>query len=272
MDRAAGPVTRKTDDTDIVCKIFASELSPEADFLSLNEEFLLEVYVAESAAGLITRCRERIVILDAGEFDCQQVLFGGGTTDYESDVIRRAGCGAKGTHLLDKERKESSFILDGGLGHRIEIGLVGRSAAFGDHDETVLRASHRLYVNLGGKVALGVDLIVHVERSILAVSEVLLSIGVEYTEAQGLFILEISPDSLSFLTMDNGSTCVLAEWKDSLDGSLGITQELKGHVFIILRGLWIVKYRRDLFIMRPSEHELAIVETLLCRQRKCFGR
>ena len=64
----------KADDPDVVGKILASELGPEADFLRLYEEFLLEVDVAECPTGLVTGRRQRIIILDAGQLDGQQVF------------------------------------------------------------------------------------------------------------------------------------------------------------------------------------------------------
>ena len=68
----------KADDPDVMGQILASELGPQADFLCLDEELLLEVDVAECTAGLVTGRRQRIVILDAGQLDGQQVLFRGG--------------------------------------------------------------------------------------------------------------------------------------------------------------------------------------------------
>ncbi len=67
-------MTGKADDPDVVCEIFASELGSEADLLSLDEEFLLQVDVTECTAGLVTGRRKSIVILYAGKLDCQQVL------------------------------------------------------------------------------------------------------------------------------------------------------------------------------------------------------
>ena len=72
--------------------------------------------------------------------------------------------------------------------------------------------------------------------------------------------------------MDDGCTGVLAERKDSFHGSLGVTQELQSHVFVILGSLRIGEDSRNLLVMSPAEHELAIVETLLRHQRERLGR
>ena len=106
-------------------KILASKLGSEADLLGFDKELLLQIDVPESASCLVASSGERIIILYAGELDCQQVLLSRSAADHESDMVRRAGRGTKGTHLLDKERKEGPFVLDGGLSHRVEICLVG---------------------------------------------------------------------------------------------------------------------------------------------------
>ena len=135
----------------------------------------------------------------------------------------------------------------------------------------IFSTSDSLDVNLGGKVALGVDLVVHVQRGVLAVTEILLGVGVEHTETQSLLVLEIRPDSLALFAVDDRGAGVLAERKDSLHGSLSVAQELQGNILVVLRSLRISEDGRDLFIMSSPKHELAIVETLLGDQRKGLG-
>ena len=47
-------MTRQTDHADVVSQILTTKLSTQTDLLSLNNQFLLEVDVTESATGLIT--------------------------------------------------------------------------------------------------------------------------------------------------------------------------------------------------------------------------
>ena len=54
-DGAAGTVAGQAYDADVVGQVFAAELGAKADFLRLFQEFFLQVDVAESAAGLISR-------------------------------------------------------------------------------------------------------------------------------------------------------------------------------------------------------------------------
>ena len=84
-------------------------------------------------------------------------------------------------------------------------------------------------------------------------------------------VLEIGPDALTLLAMDDGGAGVLAEGKDSLHGRLRVAKELKRHIFVVFGGFGIVQDRRDLLVVRPAEHELTVVEALLGHQRERLG-
>ena len=170
----------QADDTDVVGKILAAELCAEPDLMCLNEQLGFQVGVAEGAACLVAGSGKAVVILDAAEFYGEEVLLCGSTADDEADVVRRTGCRSEALHLLYEERNECALVLDGGLGHGVEVGLVGGTAALGNHHEAVLRTLDGLDVDLCREVALGVHLVVHIERSILRVAEVLLGEGVEH--------------------------------------------------------------------------------------------
>ena len=186
-------------------------------------------------------------------------------------MVRRTGRGAEAPHLLHQERKEGAFVLDGGLGHRVEVGLIRAAAALGNHYEAIFATLSRFDVDLRWEVALRVHLVIHIQRSVLAVAEILLGVAVEHTTAKRLFILEIGPDMLAFLAMDDRGAGVLAERKDALDGSLRVAKELQGHIFVVLARLRIVQDRGHLLVVGPAEHELAIVERLLGDQRQGLG-
>ena len=161
-DGAAGTVAGQAHHADVMGQVFAAELGAQANLLGFLQEFLFQVYVAEGAAGLVTGGGQVVVELDAGQLHGEEVLFGRCSANHKGDVVRRAGRGAQRAHLLHQEGDEGAFVLDGGLGHGIEIGLVGAAAALGHHDKAVLAALCGLDVNLGGQVALGVYFIVHV--------------------------------------------------------------------------------------------------------------
>ena len=166
-DRAAGTMTRQTDDTDVVSQVLTTKLCTQANFVSLIEELVLQVDVAEGTTSLITCCRQLIIVLDRSQLHGKEVLLGRSTTYNECDVVRRTCCCTEALHLLNEEWEEGAFVLDSGLGHRVEVGLVGRAATLGNHHEAILVALGSLDIDLGRQVATCVHLVIHVERCIL---------------------------------------------------------------------------------------------------------
>ena len=233
-DRAACTVTRQTDDTDIVSQILTAELCTQANLVSLFEELVLQVDITEGTTSLITCCRQLIVVLDRSQLHGKEVLLGRSTTDNEGDVVRRTCSCTQALHLLYEEWEECALILDSSLGHRVEVGLVGRATTLGNHYEAILVALCSLDINLSRKVATGVHLIIHIERSVLRIAEVVLCVGVVNTQAQSLFVLEVGPYALTLLAVDDSSTCILAEWENALHGSLCIAEELESYILVVL--------------------------------------
>ena len=256
-------MTRQTDHTDVVSQILTTKLSTQTDLLSLNNQFLLEVDVTESSTGLITGGRQTIIELDRSQLHSEQVLLGRSTTNHEGDMIRRTSSCTPTLHLLYQEGDERTLILDGSLGHRIEVGLVGRATTLGHHHKLILSTLGSLDINLCRQVATGIHLVVHIQRCILRVAQIVLGKGVEHTQRECLLILETGPDLLTLLTMDDGGTRILAERQDTLGSGLCITQELQGDILVVLRGLRIGQDLSYLLIMLSAQHELHIVEGLL---------
>ncbi len=77
---------------------------------------------------------------------------------------------------------------------------------------------------------------------------------------------------LAFLTVDNGGTGILAERQDALDGRFCIAEELEGYIFVVVRGLGVTQNLCNLLVVCTAQHELAVMETLLCHQRKRLRR
>ncbi len=77
---------------------------------------------------------------------------------------------------------------------------------------------------------------------------------------------------LAFLAVDDGGAGILAEGEHAFDGGFRVAQELQGHVFVIVGGLRVLEDSRHLLVMRTAQHELAVMEALLCNQRKGFRR
>jgi hypothetical protein len=232
-------VAWETDDADIVCHILATELCTKTDLVGLFEELLLELDVAESAAGLVASSRQGIVVVGRSEFDSEEVLLSAGTTNHKSDMVRRASRSTEGLHLLHEERNECARVLDAGFGLLVEVGLVGRTTTLGDAEEMVLHTLGSLKVDLSREVALGVHLVVHIKRSVLRVAEVALSIGEVYTLSESLFVAIAGPYLLALLAVNDSRTRVLAERELALARNLGIAEESEGNVLVVGTSLWV---------------------------------
>ena len=148
-------------------------------------------------------------------------------------VWRTSSCTQR-LHLLYEERDERTFVLDGSLGHWVEVGLVGRATTLSNHHKLILSTFASFDINLCRQITTGIHLVVHVQRSVLRIAQVVLCKGIEDTQAQRLFILKTCPYLLPLLTVDNSRTRVLAERQDTLASHLGVAQELQGHILIVL--------------------------------------
>ncbi len=236
-DRTACTVARQTNHADVVSQILTTELCTESNLVSLVEELVLQVDVAERATGLVACSRQRVVIFYRSELHGEQVLLSRRAADNESNMIRRTSGSTQRLHLLNEERQQSALVLDSSLCHRIEVSLVCRTSTLGNTNKAILVALGSLDVNLSRQVATCVHLVVHIQRSILRVAQIVLSVSIVNTERESFLVLEISPDALSLLSVDNSGTGVLTERQDTFCSSLGIAQELQSYILVVLRSL-----------------------------------
>ena len=219
-------MTWEANNADIVCKILTTELCSKTNLVCFLEKLLLKVNITECTTCLVTCCWEVIVILDRSKLNCEEVLLSRCSTNDECDMIRRTSSSTEVLHLLNEEWEKCTLVLDCCLCHWVEVCLVGRATTLSYHHELILSTFYSFDVNLCWEVALSVHLIIHVERSILRVTEVVLCECIEHTTAESLFVLKSCPNLLSLLTMNDGSTCILAEWKNTLCCCVSITKEL----------------------------------------------
>ena len=149
-------------------------------------------------------------------------------------MIGRTSGSAEVLHLLNEERQQCTLVLDSGLGHRVEVCLVGRTATLGYHHKAIFVALHSLDVYLCRQIATSVHLVIHVERSILRIAQVVLCICVIHSERESFLVLEICPNALSLLSVDDCRTSVLAEGQNTLASCFGIAQELQCYILVVL--------------------------------------
>ena len=94
-------------------------------------------------------------------------------------MVRRTCGGAQRFHFLNEEWHQCLGVEDG-FCLLVEICFVGRAAAFCDAQEAVFHAFGRFEVDLRGKVALGVDFLVHGKGGILRIAQVVFRVGLVY--------------------------------------------------------------------------------------------
>ncbi len=115
---------------------------------------------------LVAFGRQAIVVAGRGQLDGLQRRFRRSPADDKGDVVRRAGGGTEGAHLLD----QIVFQLRRGdqrFGFLIEIGFIGGTAAFRHAQEFIFVAVDAVEIDLRRQVGAGVDLFIHIQRGVL---------------------------------------------------------------------------------------------------------
>ena len=182
-------------------------------------------------------------------------------------MVRRARRGAEGAHLLNQiilqlARGEQRFGL------LIEIGFVGRTAAFGDAEEFVLVTVDAIEIDLCRQVSAGVDLFVHVQRRVLRIAQVVFGVGVVDAVSQRRFVTAAGPDALAFFTDDDRRAGILAGRQNAFRRDIGVTQELQGNVLVVFAGFRVAQNIGHLLLVRWAEHKRGVVESVLRQQRQ----
>lgn len=107
----AGPssIPRKTDDTDVVAEVLASELGANAHLAGHVENLLLELEISEATTVLVASGVHVIEVTGRGELDSLQAGLSGGTTNDDSEVVRRTSGSAESLDLGLKELEEGVY-------------------------------------------------------------------------------------------------------------------------------------------------------------------
>ena len=122
-----------------------------------------------------------------------------------------------------------------------------------------------------GKVATGVHLVVHVERCILAVAQIVLGIGVVDATCNILFVFVPRPYLLAFFSVDDGCSGVLAEGELSLACHFSVAEEGKCHILVVFAGFRITQNLCHLFVVATAQFEADVVEGLVHEQSETLS-
>jgi len=244
----------QTNDTYVMSQIFTTELSAKANLVSFCQYFFLQFDITECTTIFVSCCRQVIIEMSRSQLHCQQILFGRSTADNESDMVRRASSSSQCFHLFNQERNQCTRIQNC-LCFLIQICFVGRTTSFCYTKKFILHTFSSLNVNLCRKVTFCIYLIIHIQRCILRVTQIFFSICFVNTQRKSLFVRIPCPYLLSFFTVNNSSTGILAEWKYTFRCHFCITQESQCHVLVILAGFRIVQDFCYLFVVRTTKHK-----------------
>lgn len=170
-------MARHADHTHVVAEVLAAELRADAHLARHLQNRLLHLQVAEGAAELVAARVQVVEVLGGGQLHGLQTGLSGGSADGQRKVVRGTRSGAQRLDLrLDEghqtlRRQQRLRLLE-------EVRLVGRAAALRHEHKLVLVARDREEVDLRGEVGLRVHLLVHRQRSVLAVAQVQLRVSV----------------------------------------------------------------------------------------------
>ena len=217
-----------------------------------KSNLFFELYVSERVSQLITQGRKIVVILGRSEFHGFKIHLGRCTANDKSNMVRRTSCRPESFHFL--HQKIHQFI---GRNQRlcllIKICLIGRPASLSNKKELILHTVDSVKIDLCRQIATRIHLTVHIEGCILRVTEIFLGIGLIYAQRKCLFITSAGPYLLTFLTHDDGCSCILTERKLTLASYFGIPQHGKGYILVVIARLRVVQYAGDHLIMLATQ-------------------
>ena len=136
----------------------------------------------------------------------------------------------------------------------VKKGFVGRASPLCDEEKFVFHPLGGIDIDLSGKVAAGIDLLVHVEGKVLGITQVFLGIGIIDPFGQALGIIYPGPNLLSLIGDNNGCAGILAKRKNAVGGYLRVFQQGHGHIAVVARSFGIVQNRGHHFqVLRPQK-------------------
>ena len=234
-----------------MAEMAAPELGSQAELPGAFQQHRLQGSIPEGVSALGTLVGQRVQILGRCQLHGFQVEFGGSPAHHHGQVIRRAGRGAQAFHLGDQEIHQGSGV-EHGLGLLVQIGLVGRAAPLGQHQEAVDIAPGGVDLDLGRQVAAGILLRVHGQRCILGVAQIILGIGIIDAPGQGSLIIGTGPNLLALFAHDDGRARILAHGELEIGGDHRVFQHFQGDEAVIGRTLGILEDGGQLFQMGGS--------------------
>ena len=182
-----------------------------------------------------------------------------GAADHDRQMIRRAGRGAEGEHLLLEEGEHAVVRQD--RGRRLEQKrLVGRAAAFGDEQKLIGVLALGVDLDLRRHVVLGVLLLEHGDRRELRIAQIALEVGVARALGERGLVGTVAEHQAALLAHDDGGAGVLAHRQHAAGGDVGVLQEIVGDELVVGGGLGVVEDRAQLLEVRRAQQMIDVGE------------
>ncbi len=125
-------------------------------------------------------------------------------------------------------------------------------------------------VDLCRKIAACIHFVVHVQRRILAVTQIVGSVGQIYTFGYTFFVVASGVNVLSFFCMTDGCACILTEWQCSFGCHFCIAQHREGYEFVVFAGFGIGENFGYHGIVFATQHESIVVGGLAGQYGECL--
>ncbi len=126
-------------------------------------------------------------------------------------------------------------------------------------------------VYLGGEVATGVDLVIHVEGGVLGIAEVTLGVSVIHAARDFLLVVTAGEHTLPLLAVADCRAGVLAERQLTLGSDLGVAEHCQRHELVVVRGLGVVEDFRHHLVVFATEHERVVMGGLAAQHGQRLG-
>ena len=177
--------------------------------------------------------------------------------DDDSEVVRRAGRRPERLQLVEQPRQQR-VLVEQRLGLLEEVRLVGAAATLGDEQELVGVAVDGADLDLRRQVGAGVALVVHRQRSHLAVAQIRREVGLLHPGGDGGLVAAAGHHELALLGLDDRGARVLAHRQHAAGGDGRVLEQVEGDEAIVVRRLRVVEHTTQLLEVRRCASKWAM--------------
>ena len=244
-------MTWKPDDSNVVAKVFSTELRTNASLLCEFEHLGFKFNIAKCVTRFAARSWQRIEIVGTCKFRGLHCKLGGRATDNNCQVVRRACCGTECFHFV-KQPRQQGLLIEQCFCLLKQITLVGRTATLGYEKKFVFVTVNRSDFDFGRKIGVGVDFFKHRQRCKLAVAKVACLIRVVDAMTDCCVVATTGEHTLTFFCFDNCSARVLTHRQNATSSDACILQQIKRNKTIVVASFRVFQNACQLLQVRRT--------------------